>query len=139
MKKFNIIVIIGLTLLVIIRIVSKINDSRMYYLIDNKFDKKELIAIVKLNNIEEYNKYIKDIENIKVYEYSSENIYLFIPKYKDTLIEVYNEEELLYSINEPFILYGNDKLSISVKYKKRIVSYSLDDSNNSKYIKIISN
>ena len=136
MKKFNIIVIIGLTLLVIMRIVSKINDSKMYHLIDNKFDKKELIAIVKLDNVQDKDKYIKDNNSIKVYEYSSEVIYLFIPKYKDILIEVYNEEELIYSINEPFILYGNDKLSISVKYKKKIVKYSLDGSD-SKYIKII--
>ena len=51
MKKFNIIVIIGLTLLVIMRIVSKINDSKMYHLIDNKFDKKELIAIVDRKSV----------------------------------------------------------------------------------------
>ena len=139
MKKTNLIICILLFLSILILVFSVIDirkeRSLMEYSNDISFNKDSLIAVAFLNDSLDYKNYLHDYDNIKIYQISSDETYLIIPKYKDTKINVYettNEDDkkdrLVNSTNKPFVITCNkDNISnivLEVIYKDTTFEYS---------------
>ena len=134
-------IIIGIIIVVLMAV---------FYVLNNRFgitkyaenlniasDSKELLAVALLNNIEEAETKYK-IEDVKVYEYNGDELYIIIPIYKNVSINVYSavmeeadivKDKLLYTTNKPFILKCNisdiiPNTIVDIKQNNKIYNYS---------------
>lgn len=135
MKKSNLLVGFILIILVIILALYFTNREKEWvdYASDINFDGRQLIAIARLNSIEEVSsEYIKKFENIKVYELTNEGNYLIVPRYKSIEINIYNtvmEEkkvkgDLIVTLTQPFAIKCNiSDIMFEIRYKDNIIEY----------------
>lgn len=144
MKKNSVILSLLLIICIVILFLSfkNIDNTYIYARELNFKNDNQLLAIAYLNDLSEVNsKYINNLENIKVYNFSEEDLCLIIPRYNDMNIKIYSvnidDEEIekdvfISEVDFSFVTNCNSNVMLEINYDKKIYDYRfLEDS---KYI-----
>ena len=98
-----------------------------------------MIGVALLDNKDEHINYIGTNEKLEYYELEGQDIYLVIPKYKDSTINVYEarlddngnlvKNSLLFTTYNPFVIKCNvsdiiPSIILEVSYNDKVIEYS---------------